>query len=266
MKIKKNDRAYLWDYKIDIQTSKDIYFQELALLFDKPEFINLLPDLRRTYKVASLFPLKDYDDELNMYDREHFMQNTKVKIDVSKYTTAVEMEDSFPEFFDFISIAHVIPEALDAECDLICYKFRRPPYFLDAIKQAIFCGAVNDEFFQPTQARTVDFSVEGAWPTLERVAIFLSPTSTYEDVKEEFRKARELIKTDKRLCYYTPHTDTVPNIRKYRRWYWEQIHGNTLKEIAKAWENEHNSETDEDYTDYTEVQKGIKTYKRLLAS
>jgi len=41
MKIKKNDKAYLQDLKIDIQTNRDDYYQELVLLFDKPAFLDL---------------------------------------------------------------------------------------------------------------------------------------------------------------------------------------------------------------------------------
>lgn len=264
MKIRKNDKAYLQDLKIDIRSDNDIYFQELALLLDKQRFLDLLPSIRQTYKIVKLFPLEDFEQEVDAYERDCFSENTKVKIDLSKYTKTKEVKESFPEFYDFIKTSNVLPETLEAECDLICYEFNRPPYFLEPVKQAIYCGAVNDSFFQPTQATTVDFSVMGAWPTLERIAIFVSPTSTYEDVEEEFRKAKEMMKTDKRLSYYKPRTDTVPNIRKYRHWYWEQIKNKTLELIANEWADKHQDQ--EDNTTYIEVLKGIKTYKRLLAS
>lgn len=260
----KNDYAHLRDLRIDIQTDNDIYYQEFALLLDKPEFLNLLPILRQTYFVTNLFPLKDFDDELDYYERNHFFKNTKVKIDLSKYKKVAEIKDSFPDLEDFIQSANVLPEVLDAECDLICYEFNRPPYFLDPIKQALFCGAVNDKYFKPTQARTVDFSVMGAWPTLERIAIFVSPTSTYEDVKEEFRKARKLMKTDKRLSYYKPRTDTAPNIRKYRHWYWQHLSGKRYKTISDEWMDNPKAKQNDPGADENFVLKGINTYKRLL--
>ncbi len=260
----KNQNEDLLELKIDIQTDNDIYYQELALLFDKPEFLNLLPVLRKTYHVTTLLPLSDYDEELNYYERGYYMEDTKVKIDLSKYTKIEEVKESFSEFYDHIKTSHVLPETMDAECDLICYEFNRPPYFLEPIKQAIYCGATDASFFEPTQVRTVNFSVVTAWPALEQIAIFVSPTSTYEDVKEEFRKAKELMKTEERLSYYKPRTDTAPNIRKYRHWHWEHLSGKKYTTIADEWMVNPLAEESDSGADENVVLKGIQTYKRLL--
>lgn len=261
MRIRKNDKAYLQDLKIDIQTSKDVFYQELALLFDKQRFLNLLPNLRQTYKVVNLFPLDDFEEELDNHLRSNFV---RVTIDLSKYTKVAEVKKHFPEFYNLLqgSPTNLLPEMLDAECNLICYEFNRPPYFVEAIEQAIFCGAVDDTYFKPTEAKVVNFELMGSWPTLERIAIFVSPTSTYEDVKEEFRKAKELMKTDKRLSYYQPRIDIAPNMRKYRHWYWERIKGETYQKIADEWVEKHENET----TTYLDVLKAVKTYEKLLAS
>lgn len=150
---------------------------------------------------------------------------------------------------------------LDAECNLICFEFNRPPYFVDAITQAICCGAVNDIYFKPTEAQSVNFEEMGCWPTLERVAIFVSPTSTYDEVKEEFRKAKEMMKTNKYLSYYQSRADLAPNIRKYRHWYWERIKGKTYQKIADEWADKHESED----TTYLDVLKAVKIYEKLLS-
>lgn len=263
MKIKKNDKAYLQDLKIDIQTSKDVFYQELALLFDKQQFLNLLSDLRQTYKVVNLFPLNDFEEELDIHLHDtHFKES--VKVNLSKYSKAKELKKSFPDFYSFLSDENNMPEMLDAECNLVCFEFNRPPYFVEAIEQAIFCGAVDDTHFKPTEAKVVNFEEMGAWSTLERVAIFVSPTSTYEDVKEEFRKAKELMKSDKRLSYYQPQSDIAPNIRKYCEWYWKRIKGDTYQEIADDWVKRQLPK--EDYTTYLDVLKAFKTYEKLLAS
>lgn len=256
MKIKKNDKAYLLDYKIDIQTTKDIYYQELALLFDKPGFINLLPDLRRTYKVANLFSLEDFDEEFDTHlHGDHFGE--EVKVNLSKYSNIKQLKASFPEMYDFLHIKNDMPEMLDAECNLLCFEFNRPTYFVEAIEQAIFCGAVDDKHFKPTEAKVVNFGDMGAWETFERVAIFVSPTSTYEEVKEEFRKANELMKTDKRLSYYRPRVDVTPNTRKYRKWYWERIKGKTYQQIADEC-------SDSEIVTDLDVLKAVKIYSKLL--
>lgn len=258
MIIRKNDQAYLQDYKIDIHASRATHYQELALFFDKPQFLGLLPYLRQTYKITSLFSLADFEGEFDCHLHSTHLGES-VKIDLSKYSKVKELKQSFPDFYDFLTDENNMPEALDAECNLICYEFNRPPYFIGPIEQAIFCGSVDDAYFKPTEAKVVDFEEMGAWPGLERVAVFVSPTSTYEDVKEEFRKAKELMKTDGRLSYYQPQADIAPNIRKYREWHWKRIQGKIYREIADE------CPTD-DIVTYLDVLKAVKNYKKLLAS
>ena len=119
---------------------------------------------------------------------------------------------------------------------------------------------VTDDKFNPTQAVVVEPSSMWIGETLPPVAIFVSPTSTYEDVKEEFRKAKELMQTDKRLSYYQPRTDLTPNIRKYREWYWERIKGKTYQQIADDWLEKHEDEN----TTYLDILKAVKVYPKLL--
>jgi hypothetical protein len=259
MKIKKNDKSYLQDFKIDIKTDNDVYYQELALLLDKPAFIDLLPDLRRTYFVPNLFSIDDFDEELDTHLHDTHYQEA-IKLNLTKYSKIDELEEQFPDLFEFISVKNDMPEMLDAECDLICFEFNRPTYFVEAIEQAIFCGAVDDKHFKPTEAKVVNFGEMGAWETFERVAIFVSPTSTYDEVKEEFRKAKNLMKTDNRLSYYRPRVDVTPNVRKYRDWYWERINGKTYQIIADEYVNKHENEMTTDI----DVLKAVKAYTNLL--
>jgi hypothetical protein len=128
--------------------------------------------------------------------------------------------------------------------------------------QSIFCETVTDKNFYPTEAVVVEPNSIWFDVLLPPAAIFVSPTSTYEDVKEEFRKAKEMMKTDKRLSYYQPRIDLAPNIRKYREWYWDRIKGKTYRTIADEWIERHETEN----TTYLDVLKAIKTYEKLLAS
>jgi len=264
MKIMKIDRSHLQGLRIDIRTEKDILFQDLALLFDKDRFLEMLPSLRKAYGVIDLLPLKEFEKQLDSCEKGWFIENNTGKIDLSKYSRKKDIKENFPEFYDFIrSSKNLLPEMLDAECSLICYEFKRPPYFIDAIKQAILCGAVDDTLFKPTEAKTVDFSLFGTWPSLNQIAIFVSPISTYDDVKEELRKAKEMMRTNEFMSYYKPHSDTTPNIRKYREWYWQKIDSKSLKEIAIDWANSHIKDNNIIYLD---VLKGIQAYTKLLAS
>lgn len=261
----KGNSKHLIDLKIDIQTDNNAYFQELALLLDKPKFLEMLPYLRKQYKVTEYFPIDQYEEKFDWYEREHFFKKTKVTIDQTQYTNLGGMREKFPEFFEFISSSdNFLPETLDAECNLICYAFNRPPYFVEPIKQAIFCRATDAKFFKPTQAGIVDFSIMGAWPTLERVAIFVSPTSTYDDVKAELREAKQLMAQEESISFYKPRGDTTPNIRKYRHWYWKKLSGDSYRKIADDWTNRLDVNESDSGCDDNMVLKGIQTYQRLL--
>lgn len=259
MKIKKNDRAYLLDLKIDIQAKKDINYQELALLFDKPAFLNLLPKLRSYYKVVNLIPIKEYKD-YDFPDFEDLFGGGDAKIDTSKYKKIELLKTTLPNFYDEIIDNTELPLVLENECYLLCYEFNRPPYFYEAIRQSIYCGVVTDEDFKPTKIEIIESSAMWFGATLPPIAIFISPTSTYEDVKEEFRKAKEMMKTDKRLSYYKPRIDVTPNIRKYREWYWDRIKGKTYQTIADEWVEKHKYDT----TTYLDVLEAVKKYEKLL--
>jgi len=258
MKIKKNDKAYLQDWKIDIRSNNDIYYQELALLFDKPAFLNMLPILRKEYGFVNLIPFDEREnfDVLSELDDKGF-----TKINLSKYTKIENLKKSFPSYYDSIKGSDDAPIIFENECYLLCYEFNRPPYFLDAIEQSIYSSVVTDKNFKPTKAEIIEPNSLWFGDTLPPVAIFISPISTYEDVKEEFRKAKELMKTDKRLSYYQPRIDLAPNIRKYRDWYWERIKGKTYQLIADEWVEKYKNEN----TTYLDVLKAVKIYEKLLA-
>ena len=220
--------------KIDIKTRNNIAYQEMALLLDKPEFLQLLPNLRETYKIKELSPLKDYKSFLSWWIPEYLEK--KVKINLKKYKRINEFKKLFPEQFNFIKDGFIsdLQGNLILESNLICFEFKKPLFFTDIIPQAIICGVVDDTYYTATKATVIDFLEMGPWEFhIPQAAILISPTSRYEDVKEAFRNARKFIKTDKRLSYYQPRIDTVNNIRKYRYWYWERLKGKKLKKISE---------------------------------
>jgi len=265
--MKKNDKAYLQDFKIDIQISDNLAFQEIALLVDKPDFLQTLPLLRKDLGIINLVSLDEFMD--TAYDKP-FHSKERKKINLSKYKDVSKFKE-FAKDNEIMATSGGLEEEMDlfqliaTEVNLVCLQFKRPSYFADVVRQAIFCGAVNEDYFKPTFAQVIEkdtlFSTSGHFQ-LPQIAIFISPTTTYEELKSVFRKANGLFKTDKRLIYYQPRVDIVPNIRKYRDWYWERIKGKTYEQISNEWEQKHNNETS---TSYIDVLKAVKTYEKLLA-
>ena len=56
-KLKKTD---LLDLKVRISCANDISFMDCALLLDKPEFLSLIPNLRKKYGFKELIHINDF--------------------------------------------------------------------------------------------------------------------------------------------------------------------------------------------------------------
>lgn len=250
--------------KIDIRVNDNVTYQEIALLLDKPDFLQILSLLRETYKVTKFVGLNEYHDHSYEFIFKMHLHD-KGTIHLDKYKRMGELRKRFPDRFKFLDESETMPfpDRLDAECNLICFEFNRPYFFTEVIRQAMFCSVVDDTYFWATQTTVIDGLEMAPWEySLPQAAILVSPVSNYESVKKAFREAKELIQTDKRLSYYQPRTDTVSNIKKYRHWYWERVKGKIYSQISNDWTDEHPD--DEPAMDENFVLKGVKKYKQLL--
>src|SRR3989338_6127681 len=245
--------------KVDIQTKDDTNFLELAILLDKPEFLKLLPKLRKKYQVNELIDIQRYTQTLDTFEN-----SKRSRLDLSMYENSkelIEFAKKNSTAFESIEDEMDLFQLLDTEANILCYIFRRPPYFTDPIKQAILCGVVNDDLFHTTSVETIEhdtlLSTAGSFQ-LPQIAIVISPTSTDIKIKEKVRQARELYKTDKRLTYYKPRTDKANKIRAYREWYWQRLAGKKYSEISDHWANELNIDSSNSDYDENRVYKGVE--------
>lgn len=257
----------LFPLKIDIQTKNDKHFLELAILIDKPEFLEWLPKIRNKYALNSLIPLDKYGETFSSF------QHSKLeKFDLSIYKDIeglVEYANENTRFGDYIDNSDLdLMERLDTDANILCYIFKRPPYFSDSIKQAILCGSTDSLLFDPTFATVVEgdmiLSTTGSFQ-LPQVAILVSPTSTDIEIKEQIAIARHLLKTDEKLAYYKPRVDKVNKIRAYREWYWQHLAGKTYVQISTEWMDNSNDPSDSG-SDENRVLKGVAYYKKLLST
>lgn len=255
--------------KIFIDSSSDNNFQEMALFVDNPEFLLLLPKLRKDFELDKLLSMRDFDDKAYGPIDDN---NKKKKIDFSKYRDPEALISFAKQNETTIAIGDIKEEMdfwqfIDNEINLVCLQFKRPTYFRTVVRQAIFCGQVNNEYFRPTSIEIIEGDTVTstiAYFQLPQLAIFISPTTTYEDIKGAFGVARSLFKSEKELSYYKPKTDFVNNIRQYRHFYWERLKGKTYQKIADDYVE---SKLPAQYnTTYQDVIKGVKIYKKLLAS
>lgn len=253
--------------KVGIQTKNDRNFLELAILFDKPEFLEYLPKIRKKYNITKVCDLEDYEQLM-----DEFFNSKESKFDFSTYGNAkelIEYANKNVVWYEEIEDADMtMNQRLDTDAAILSYLFHRPPYFAELIKQAILCGAVDGDLFDTTSTTIVEqdtlYSTTGHFQ-LPQVAILVSPTSTDIQIKEQVRRARKLFSANEKLSYYKPRVDKANKIRAYREWYWKHLEGKTYVQISTEWMDNPNIENSDSGSDDNRVLKGVAYYKKLLS-
>lgn len=250
--------------KVEIHTTNDRNFLELAILFDKPEFLAYLPKIRAKYGFEPTTP-----DQYRAI-QEKLEQSEETKFDFSSY-------DNPHELIDFVNdnavwgndVEHELTDNykhLITDTNILCYLFHRPPNFADAIEEAILGGDVDGDIFKSTSFAVIENDMISSTPgyfQLPQAAILITPTSTDNDIKEQAQKIRGMYQSDNRLSYYMPRIDKVNKIRAYREWYWQHLAGKTYAQISSDWMENSNDPSDSG-SDENRVLKGVAHYKKLL--
>lgn len=262
MKMQYEDLARL---KIDIHTTNDRNFLELAILFDKPEFLAYLPKIRRKYGFDPVTP-----DQYGLI-QERLEQSEETIFDFSTYENPQELIDFINDNAVWGNDIQHEPEDnykhLITDTNILCYLFHRPPNFAEAIEEAILGGGVNRDIFKSTSFAVIEnnmiVSTLGYFQ-LPQAAILITPTSTDKEIKEQAQKIRSMYQSDKKLSYYLPRIDKVNKIRTYREWYWQHLAGKTYAQISSDWMDNPNIDSSDSGSDENRVLKGVTHYKKLL--
>lgn len=195
MKMKNDDLLKL---KIDIQTKDDTNFLELAIFFDKPEFLRMIPQFRKDYGIDQLIDPDKYSDRISELDKK------TGKINFSKYLKPKELIRIAKDNQWNIEEEMDLYQRLDTEANIVCYQFKRPPCFVEAVKQAILCGSVEGDWLGTTSVEVIESGIplSASGFQLPQLAILISPASTYETLKSSFQIAQTFYKTDPKLSYF----------------------------------------------------------------
>ena len=127
-KLKKTD---LLDLKIKISCTNDIAYMDCALLLDKPDFLKLLPILRKKYGLTSRVPINDFYIWLTKLVEEDTEKLDKDLADKSGGS-------------DELLELNLMGTQFEQDAVRISRKFNRPGYFSSIIKFAIVCGEVGN--------------------------------------------------------------------------------------------------------------------------
>lgn len=209
--------------RIDIAITEDRAFGDIAFLVDKPKFLESLYRLRNKWAIRELLPaskLKDWKQ--NLFDRS--MENmTDFEIDIRD----------------------------------LRIRFNKPETFDNAIAYALVCGVIPNEVYKSTYSG-IEPQVSPARldDRTTRVAIYITPQSTEEDVLRVFKAIKKNYFKDKGDGYAPffslKHKRGESTIKRDRGLYWRNIGGESPLSIAVR--------DNKGVNFYSKAKKAIKTH------
>lgn len=199
MSMKKDELCKL---KIAIQTNNLFRYREIAMLVDKPKFLETVKTVREAIGIETLLPF----------------------VSGNWFTASTKWANKFPQK----------DKLLMSYAKRLCREFNRPLYMVNDIYQAILFGKVVEE--------RVSVGIIHPKTIVERpyVAIFPTPYTTDEDIKKALDQAKEILKGNSLLGMPydfkvdDPKHTEFSQIEEHRELYWRNIVGESYTQIAKS--------------------------------
>lgn len=202
MSMKKDELCKL---KIEIQTNNLFRYREIAVLVDKPKFLEKVKKIREEIGIADLLP----------YRPLHW------QVDSMKWS----MSNSEKE------------QRLTKAANKLSEKFQIPKYMGNSIYQALLFGKITDK--DPAVGIVYPKSV------VERpcVAIFPTLLTTDKDILSALKQAKRILKGNSIISNsFGFKSDAVEKIaphkvKQHRDWYWRNLAGESYSDIALTLED-----------------------------
>ena len=251
--------------EIDIDDLKS--YCDIAFLVDKDDFLQDVIKARKEWGIIKTFKsLNDWYNELKLNrcgvpaTKDIPLPHGEVGLkEIEKRKGLIHMyQDNLQKFIRLTGKFDLLSQSLRK-------KYMRTPNFDLVIKQAISCGRV--EAYQNTYA-TFEYpepitSIKNPFNE-PRIAIIVTPNTRKEDVIKVFDEQVAQYQDE----YFVNHptakvlmSDTISNIKRDRKWFWEKKQGKTYLQVAM----EDTSRIGIDAEDYAEtVRKAIKQYEKRL--
>jgi len=232
---------------------------DCAYLLDKPEFLRLLPKLRKKYDLQNPIPYKDFNKwkETKLNEDLHLMTKNNME-EVQKIVKKIETGVTTQQLFDMQHFSR----RFDWESQFLCRRFKRPGYFDLIIQYAIACGVVGDESYQNTYIEVFPTELPIDDMPLPEVRIVISPITKFEDVEKIFRQnVPQIFENNRKLLkyYFKMKNARSASIRRDREWYWETISGKKPKDIYAD-----TALIPSDDFNVGSVAKAIERYRKML--
>lgn len=252
---------------IDVNVKKR--FMEIAILVDNPFFIEDVKQARTNLNITLLprsVVLKETKEK-----REKDSKLLSKPIDwktlakVKNYTTAIDSHITFEV---------VLNDELDNVIDKLLVRYHKNNNFRNVIRHSILSNEVKDEDFLAPYLKegTHSYKYSDASSTFIvipdgdkpetllsldpwEVAIIVNPLSTQKEIKDVFNSFK---KTYKRILRYWKNPDTIGNIKRDRKWYWQKQSGMSYSQIHRI------AEAETEIISQDGIVKAIKQYKKLI--
>lgn len=222
--------------KIDIEAITDKQYKDIAILIDRPDFINAVEQIRIKWRLSKRYKLDEYGE---FYD---FICQSKT-------------DDK--RWAEFLKDVHHLR-----------YIFKKTPNFDDVIMFAIGFDKIPSHAYKTCYLEAEPLDPSGKNGDEYKFQIVFSPETTRDEILEEFRKFKNGVagKTDLEGYEWDVFPDkkivdnTSPNIKRDREWYWLHQGGDmSYKEIFEKSVSENIAPEDR-----SGIVNAIKAYKKRL--
>ncbi len=229
---------------IEIKITTKRHYADVALLVDKPGFIEWVIELRKKWKITSDLFNADYQ---TFYAHIWKQGQSKAWEDFNK------------------------------DIEKIRISYQRLPNFDKVIFYAIACNEIPAGIYSTCYLETIPDPSDPDDESLYKYAIIVTPNTTIPDVKKvlaDFRRkmkialkqendpaVKQLAASEYKYEFgpkYTPSPQNIDNIMRDRKWYWKREQSMSYEEIA-------NEAHKENYAITTKgVFEAVKSYKLKL--
>jgi hypothetical protein len=197
MSMKKDELCKL---KIEIQTNNLFRYREIAVLVDKPKFLERVKKVRKEIGITELLPFRPL----------------RWQVDSMKWSTSNSKKEQ-----------HLVKAAKK-----LSEEFQIPKYMVNNVYQALLFGIITDK--DPTVGIVHPKSV------VERpyVAIFPTLSTTDKDILSALKEAKRILKGDSIISHSFGFKSDALNkiaphkVKQHREWYWRNLAGESYTDIA----------------------------------
>jgi len=270
--MKQKDNSDLLKLKIKINCTNDIAYMDCAYLLDKPEFLRLLPSLRKKFSIDRLIPYKDF----NAWRSKKMLES--VEWQAKRYKSGkieAELENIAKHPKDIErNLQHIAYyKQFEWITQNLSRDFKRPEYFTQIIQCSIVCGEVDENCYQTTSIEVFPPELHLEEIPYPEVIIRISPMTTKENLINIFENnVPKIFEENEQLLkhFYMMKKDHASNIRRDRDWYWRNVAGEGYTEIAlsittvavrKQYQNKNNRYL---IPEYNHVKQAIRRYRQIL--